>query len=306
MIHYEAYTLKEYTLKEALLNPIEEVEALSIIIDEIHFSTEIFRFKNLKILRIQAPIRQLPIELFKTLNALEHLYLHSCPFLREIPNEIIWLVHLKQLSICQVKLEKEIPVLPQTIEVLSLIEVNQKEITASILKLKKLRKLELNNNLLYSYNNDNNSYNEIKYVPKSIKNLCNLEEINLSFNPIGNPKNLIDYLSDIPNLNYLALNNIGLRHIPTSIKNLKKLKFVYLSENTLKTLPFELSQLQKLKVVDISNNELTKEHIYSLFNLKRLMYLIIYNNSITPNEYKQLQLNFLENYDGRGTIQITN
>lgn len=306
MIHYDTYTLKEYNLKEALQQPIEEVEALSIITDEINFPIEILKFKNLKILRIRGAICQLPIELFKTLNTLEHLYLHSCSNLQEIPNEIVYLERLKELSICQVKLEKKLPTLPQTIEVLTLIEANQKQITAPIFSLKKLRKLELNNNILYDHKNHNNFYNEIKYIPESIKNLHYLEEINLSFNPIDNPTNLIDYLSAIPNLNNLALNNIGLHSLPISIEKLKQLKFIYLSENALKTLPFELSQLQKLKVIDISNNELTKKQIYPLFNLNRLLYLIIYNNSINSNEYKQLEFEFLEKNNGQGIIQVTN
>lgn len=119
-------------------------------------------------------------------------------------------------------------------------------------------------------------------IPKDIKNLNNLININLSRSRLSEiPKELkglillksldlgsnnIKILSDdsfknFVNLESLSLENNIIAKIPSSICNLSKLKYLEINNTNIKKLPRCLSKLPELKIIFISNTNITEFQI---------------------------------------------
>ncbi|WP_372368636.1 leucine-rich repeat domain-containing protein [Candidatus Uabimicrobium sp. HlEnr_7] len=171
----------------------------------------------------------------------------------------------------------------------------------------KLRTINLNSNdfilgpmnKLSSLISLNLSGNNIKQMPETIKELRNLEELDVSLNKLAAfplYKNLPlkhlnishNYLKKFPNtllryfrLESLDISNNQIRSIPSQILELKNLRQLNLSNNKLTTLPFELKALPCLRNVYLCDNLFDKN--YQNYLCKELPHCnIIFTSSTTP------------------------
>jgi hypothetical protein len=106
-------------------------------------------------------------------------------------------------------------------------------------------------------------------IPKSIGNIYNLIELDLSNNYLSI---LPESIGNLRNLKILYLENNNLTMLPVSICNLTNLKYLYLSNNNLTTLPKNIGNLYNLIVFYLCNNYLSilPESIGNLKNLETL------------------------------------
>ena len=127
--------------------------------------------------------------------------------------------------------------------------------------------------------------NEIESI-EEIKQLTNLQILNLSDNNINIITNKIKYLK---NLTDLKLCNNKIKIIPEEIKYLIKIKFIILSDNQIEIIPEEIKYLTSLTFLNLSNNKIKiiPKEIESLINLQdlNLNYNLIVN---IPSEISYL------------------
>ena len=120
-----------------------------------------------------------------------------------------------------------------------------------------LKKLSLNQNFI----------NE-EGIPKSIKNLKSLEELNLFGTSLTNFPSQICEITSLKEINF-GFNRI--QSIPEEIRNLQKLELLDLNSNLIKELPKSIGELSSLKkIILINNNKLDSlpESIRDLVALK--------------------------------------
>ena len=199
---------------------------------------------------------------------------------------------------------------------LGLYNANLNEIPEEISQLKKLKKLNLNNNEIRSIPDFITSLikleeiflsgntEKVSNLPKDISKLINLRLLilnrnNLSLFPSDFAKldnlqilrlddNLFDHLGDdifsLKSLEYLYLKRNKISTID-SIQNpeVSKLKVLFLDDNKLTSVPNNISRLENLEILSLTNNNLSSLP-KSLNNLKKLKILKIDSNKDLENK----------------------
>ncbi len=133
------------------------------------------------------------------------------------------------------------------LEVLEIVGNIINEIPEEIGYLKKLK-------ILYLNNFEDEFQNSIAYLPESIGNLSELEELDLG-------------------------ENLILKSLPKSIEKCKKIKFLNLQGNAFTSLPQEIGNLTELTVLDLRHNQIT--HLPpEIGNLTKLTELLLDGNPI--------------------------
>ena len=115
----------------------------------------------------------------------------------------------------------------------------------------------------------NLSNKNLTKIPKEIKYLINLTDLNFSNNQISE----IENLETLTNLRYLNLDNNQINKIK-NLKTLTKLKHLSLNNNQISKIK-NLEMLTKLALLFLNNNQITK-----IENITNLMYLDLSNNYI--------------------------
>ena len=165
-------------------------------------------------------------------------------------------------------------------------QCNLKKVPLSLLKLEKLRTLDLSRNCLdldsfpapIPLNSEltslNLSYNSLEAIPEIVCNFLHLHELILTSNNLTTincnirklvklEKLYVEYniIADLPTalfdclrLSTLDIRNNALARVPILIGRLKFLAKLDLSHNQLNTLPDQLGDLPELKVFEINNN----------------------------------------------------
>lgn len=135
---------------------------------------------------------------------------------------------------------------PNTIQELTINSIKRMSVDNGILKLYKLVKLDLSDNL-------------ISKLPEEIQRLPNLKVLNLSKNKLGALKNLTwNWIGGNlrNNLQVLNLSDNKISVLPNQIGRLKNLTHLILKDNLLVALPHSLAKLKKLQDLDLENNKL--------------------------------------------------
>jgi len=128
---------------------------------------------------------------------------------------------------------------------------------------------------------------ELNNFPEEIKNLPNLDHLELSYNKFSEfPKEI----GNLTKLNHLDLSHNKFSELPKEIGNLTKLNHLDLSYNKFSELPKEIGNLTSLNHLDLSYNkfsELPKE----IGNLTNLEELRLYKNNLSklPEEIGNLE-----------------
>ncbi|CAH1401987.1 unnamed protein product [Nezara viridula] len=141
------------------------------------------------------------------------------------------------------KQKKEFPIFPRALETLQINEAMMKKFDCKILRLQKLKILNLADNCLED-------------IPNEIDLLPALEELHLAKNKIGE-KSKFTWLSSQTlrlSLIHLDLRENCISFIPQEICRLKNLKNLLLDKNRLQHLPNGLGLLSKLKKLSVSHN----------------------------------------------------
>jgi hypothetical protein len=93
----------------------------------------------------------------------------------------------------------------------------------------------------------------LKMIPKSIKNLKNLEELSIAYNP---DLNLPDVLWKLKSLKILDLSNNNLKTIPESIERLENLQELHLYGNCMESFPKQaIDKLNKLRAISLEGEK---------------------------------------------------
>ncbi|TFG28935.1 MAG: hypothetical protein EU532_04180 [Promethearchaeota archaeon] len=184
-----------------------------------------------------------------------------------IPSSICNLEKLKYLNLsCN-----ELNILPKSMDMLSRLNYldlgwnNFTTIPSFLAKVNSVKNLRLDI-----------AHNEIKSIPKWIKELKSLNYLNLRDNQI---QSIPDSIGSLKNLEYLDLRENMLQSIPESIGSLNSLRVLWLNSNRITHLPSSIGYLKLLKILDLGNNHL---HILpeSISMLESLEYLNLKKNQI--------------------------
>jgi Leucine-rich repeat (LRR) protein len=231
-----------------------------IYIDEYHLELNLkyYKFYYLKYFDLYFKLYNLKFSKFT-----KKLELLDLSLMNIIPKEIQYFTNLKELYLCNNKIE----IIPEEIK-------NLTNLTLLYLKI-----------------------NRIKIIPTEIQYLTNLKNLNLSDNMIEIIPTEIQYLT---NLNFLILYKNFIEIIPTEIQYLTNLKQLYLYYNNIEIIPEEIKYLTNLKILNLIYNKI-KIIPLEIQYLTNLITLIISNNNIKniPNEIRYLtnlkELNFSNN-----------
>lgn len=104
------------------------------------------------------------------------------------------------------------------------------------------------------------SGNDFVSLPKSFRNLTNLEEIFLNDEKRFVLDKNIFILKDLPRLRIVHLENDSLRSLPRSFSKLNQLEFLYLNNNQFAKIPKPVKRLKNLRLVDLHENNLMPEN----------------------------------------------
>ncbi|XP_042216310.1 leucine-rich repeat protein 1-like isoform X1 [Homarus americanus] len=134
---------------------------------------------------------------------------------------------------------------PYSLEILKVNNVELNRVEKRIIKLKKLKSLDL-------------SHNTIKELPATISVMCCLTELHLSFNHIPNisPQVFTGRLSHT--LHLLDLSYNGMEYLPHTLGRLCNLVSLKIDGNKLRKLPASLGKLTRMKYLTASNNNLVE------------------------------------------------
>ncbi|CAJ0836840.1 10812_t:CDS:10 [Entrophospora sp. SA101] len=177
-----------------------------------------------------------------------------------IPNNFFdGLYNLKELSLDRNNLRD----FPDELLRLTKLEKLDLSYISPITKIKTLKELRLNNNLLIDISSD---------ITKLIKlRLLYLENNQLVYLP--------DTLNKLKSLCILKLSNNNIEFLPESICLLKQLQLLELKSNLLRKLPENIKELDNLVLLDISNNKI-KSLPNDIVKLNKLRHLNCSNNLI--------------------------
>jgi internalin A len=148
----------------------------------------------------------------------------------------------------------------------------------------------------------NLSFNTIKALPEWIGQLSNLTSLNLSNNQLNY---LPEWISQLSNINSLDLSLNTINYLPEWIGQLSNINSLNLSLNTIDTLPEWIGQLSNLTSLNLNYNQI-KTLPESIGQLSNLTSLNLSNNQINtlPESIGQLiNLTFLNlNYNQINTL----
>jgi len=150
-------------------------------------------------------------------------------------------------------------------------------------------------------------YENICFISPDIKELKNLLEFHLSYNPVSE---LPDAFPIKLNLSTLKILNLSYNHITIitpNIKNLKQLETLILSNNAIEILPQEFGELENLLDLFLHTNNIS---IFpeEICKIKSLEILYLSNNKIKEISTSIQNLQNLENFyiDDNQLTYITN
>jgi len=161
------------------------------------------------------------------------------------------------------------------------------DIPESLCQLKQLKTLHL-------------SDNQLTTIPKCIKNLSNLEELDLLYNSIKSLPNELSKLTKLKsldlqqneiatipsvigkltNLEKLNLDINKIKKFSTTLCQLKNLKYLSLNQNEISSIPSCIKNLNKVEEMSFDDNKISKlpDGFFDLDNLRRLDF---YGNEFT-------------------------
>ena len=172
----------------------------------------------------------------------------------------------------------------------------------------------------------NLSLMKLQAIPEQLKEFKKLEKLNLSYNRLSNPEELLKLLEALPNLKNLNLEGNLFNTFPTipkscclynlclsknhfdkfpeGIRAIQTLELLYIRENRLSNIPHWIGELTELYYLDLSVNCI-KQLPNSIKNLKKLVWLNIKNNqlikvpslkNLTTLQYLELSNNYLTEF----------
>lgn len=161
------------------------------------------------------------------------------------------------------------------------LQMGIQQIPDSIGKLTKLKKLDLQRNLL-------------GHVPETLAQLTNLEELDLSYNAL---KEIPSYIEKFEKLTVLSINDNQPTKFPDFVENLKNLKNLNIKQMELKSFPNSITNLSNLEELDFSCNMLKvwPEDLKKLTKLQKLdascnSFAILPNSLAEMTSLKELSL----------------
>ena len=114
--------------------------------------------------------------------------------------------------------------------------------------------------------------------------LTNLQELDLSNNPLSSPDEIASHLKILVNLTYINLGNLSISSIDSNyFENNSKLGTINLSNNKISVLPYDVftnSKAKYLSFVDLSNNQISFLDKRTFVGID-LYYLNFINNKLT-------------------------
>ena len=151
---------------------------------------------------------------------------------------------------------------------------------SSVERVYQMNTIDLTNKLSRTLNR------RVSNFPKNMCYLCHLIHLYLAYNDI---KFIPRSIGKLINLQVLDISNNNLIKLPTEFFNLIHLRTLFLSENKLTELSSNISKLRQLRMLDISHNTIRKIPI-SIGNNIRIKYLSFYDNQIdvVPDEIENL------------------
>ena len=132
-------------------------------------------------------------------------------------------------------------------------------------KLTNLEKLYLNSN-------------QLKIISIEFQHLCNLKELDLSFNLIYSISNNSFEKNDHLRMLYLNNNNITNVNIFNSLKNLKHLR---LQSNNISNINRAFKNIVQIEAINLSKNTITTLKSFDFEDLHKLVFLDLSNNLIS-------------------------
>lgn len=136
------------------------------------------------------------------------------------------------------------------LEYLNLRGDSLQSIPRSILKLERLKVLDL-------------SENPFELLPDQFIELRSLEELYLNDEPRLDMERSLEVLSQLPRLKSLHIEHDRLEQLPPNITKLQRLERLYLNDNLLRSIPSSLQRLKRLKYLEMRNNPLPDNFIPS-------------------------------------------
>lgn len=134
---------------------------------------------------------------------------------------------------------------PYTLENLTVSNVELNRVENRIMKLRNLKMLNLNKNL-------------IKEIPLSLGQMLKLSELHLANNKLACINHQLFQGTIAHTLAVLDLSNNEIEYLPHTLGNLKSLYTVKFNNNNLKKLPISLGKLSNLRNISASNNQLVE------------------------------------------------
>ncbi len=296
----EKLTIHNVTEYPGFLNKLKKLEKLKIkspYLKEI--SENMAKMSSLKELNIDSPVlTNISGDLYK-LSKLKKLRLtgsNKCM----LPIGIENLAKLKTLYVREIKIPDQVFKKGSNLKLKKLFVENSKlpESVGNLVNLKSLVYREIPKHYKRTHLNANNvqtklvtdsivstSPHKIQDIPKSIINLKNLKNINItSFHLAKVP----DVIGKIKTLETISLSNFRLDGIPVFLNELDSLKVLKLRYCNLKEISQEILKLIKLKELDLSSNQISviPEDLIKMVNLKNIN---LSNNKICKLKNEELE-----------------
>lgn len=161
-----------------------------------------------------------------------------------------------------------------TIRKVSLNDLGLKELPAEITSIDSLEDLSLSVNKGMDFSN---SFSKLKNpealkklslvncglnsLPKEILRFTNLEKLYIGGNPNLDPKQTIELLSKLKNLNELWIQGNEWEYLPDNFSELRSLKLLYAKRNKISVLPESINELDSLKKIFIYDNPVAQNYI---------------------------------------------
>lgn len=178
---------------------------------------------------------------------------------RSVPSEIVNCKKLKSFDVCKAYSLSEIPVeLFQCTDItyIRTLMSGVYELPKELGNLKKLKTLMCNNGTTLPIEiGDLSELEELMcencYIPEEVKNLKNLEWVDLHG---ANVEDFIQHIGELKNLKSLDLGGCSLTEFPMGILELENLESLNLFGNDIRTIPKEIGNLEKLTSLNTYDN----------------------------------------------------
>ena len=257
-------TLDHTRIKEATITN-SQLEYISICDSHLSKITLSSKFSNLTILLLDyCKISVLPEDFFIACPFLKYLSMKN-NLLVSFPSSFETLEQIEYVDLSNNQLDSiAISANFSRLHSLLLNNNNLKTLPCTVWMLKRLCKLSLSSNTIYTLPHSNDPIVSLEelYLQENLLNnsicllfgkLSSIKVFNLSFNP------KISQLHDIhllTSLTHLYLSGIGLPNVPAGIGALHKLQALHLDMNQIISVPSELSGCSRLRLLDLACNRL--------------------------------------------------